>query len=388
MFPTLSSLVNYVFGTDFSWPIPTFGFFVALSFVLAYLTFRAEFVRKERIGAIKAFPERVKSGKVQLCLTTLGYAVSGFLLGFKGFALLLNPSGFLAKPFPWILSGKGHMPAGLILAMLFLLFVVWTNRQRKKGVDKENLLPLVRPVELMPTLVLWAAIAGFVGAKLFAVFENYQIYRSHSFWDMWQFSGLAFWGGLVFGAASYLVIGIRKGIDWRHLVDIGSLGMLVAYAVGRVGCHLSGDGDWGIVNTLQKPFAALPDWMWSFDFPHNVIHQGVYIPGCTGPYCYVLPQGVFPTSLYESTTILLIFAVLWMLRSRIKVPGVVFTIYLFVVGLERLLIEFIRVNYKYTVFGISLSEAQFISLALLVLAMGMSGYLIWRQTLCARQHAT
>src|SRR5690606_13982566 len=103
---------------------------------------------------------------------------------------------------------------------------------------------------------------------------------------------------------SYLYIGIRHGIPWKQLADIGSLGMLVAYGVGRLGCHLSGDGDWGIVNNRDKPFRWLPDWAWSFDFPHNVIHQGVPIPGCTGPYCYVLPEGVFPTSLYESTCIL------------------------------------------------------------------------------------
>src|SRR5690606_16012016 len=94
-----------------------------------------------------------------------------------------------------------------------------------------------------------------------------------------------------------------------------------------------------------------------------------------GAYCYVLPEGVFPTSLYESTVILSIFLVLWFVRGKIRIPGMLFTIYLFVVGTERLLIEFIRVNYKYHVGGILLSEAQLISIGLLLLAVFMVFYL-------------
>src|SRR5690606_18463640 len=117
---------------------------------------------------------------------------------------------------------------------------------------------------------------GFVGAKLLNLVEDYRLLQTHSIGDIWHVSGLTFWGGLLFGAASYLYIGMRKRISWRHLLDIGSLGMLVAYGVGRMGCHLSGDGDWGIVNRLEKPFQAWPDWAWSFHFPYNVIRQGVY----------------------------------------------------------------------------------------------------------------
>ncbi|GGH08947.1 prolipoprotein diacylglyceryl transferase [Sphingobacterium alkalisoli] len=374
MFPTLSHLVNYLFGTDFSWPIPTFGFFVGLSFVLSYLTFRSEFARKEQIGDIHAFPEPMKSRVNRTWLIILGYGITGFLLGFKGTALFVNATAFFNRPFSWIFSGEGHLSGGLILSSLCMVYIFLTYRRSERRIAQDEV-QMVRPRELMPTLVLWAAITGFIGAKLLNIFEDYGLYQSHSIWDMLRFSGLTFWGGLLFGAASYLYIGMRKGIHWRHLADIGSLGMLVAYGVGRMGCHLSGDGDWGIVNTVDKPFSWLPNWMWSFDFPHNVIHQGVYIPGCAETYCYVLPEGVFPTSLYESTAILLIFVILWMIRDKIKLPGLLFTIYLFVVGTERFLIEFIRVNYKFDVFGFPLSEAQLISLGILLLAVFMVVYL-------------
>ncbi|MBE8722755.1 prolipoprotein diacylglyceryl transferase [Sphingobacterium pedocola] len=374
MFPTLSHLVNYLLGTDFSWPIPTFGFFVGLSFVLSYLTFRAEFVRKERIGAITAFEERTPPVREIIWVILIGYGVTGFLIGYKGIAFFLDATAFWANPFRWIFSSDGHLLGGLILSSLFVAFILLTYKRSERKVAQDGI-RTVHPKELMPTLVLWAAVTGFIGAKLLNIFEDYRLYQSHSIWDMLRFSGLTFWGGLLFGATSYLYIGMRKGIDWRHLADIGSLGMLVAYGVGRIGCHLSGDGDWGIVNTVEKPFSWLPNWMWSFNFPHNVIHQGVYMPGCTDKYCYVLPEGVFPTSFYESTAILLAFAVLWIIKGRIKMPGVLFTIYLFVISIERFLIEFIRVNYKFDVFGFLLSEAQLVSLGILLLAVFMVVYL-------------
>ncbi len=94
--------------------------------------------------------------------------------------------------------------------------------------------------------------------------------------------------------------------------------MMLAYGIGRMGCQVSGDGDWGIVNTHPKPFAGLPDWAWSYTFPHNVIGEGITLPGCTGHYCTQLPEGVFPTSLYEIIAALLLFAFLWSIRKKIK----------------------------------------------------------------------
>lgn len=227
----------------------------------------------------------------------------------------------------------------------------------------------------MPKLIIWAAIWGFLGAKVFNFFEHFQIYNNYSVANFFKYSGLTFLGGLTFGALSYLIIGYRNGMKLNDLADIGSLGMLVAYGVGRIGCQLSGDGDWGLVNIMPKPITWLPDWMWSYKFPHNVINEGVYIDGCTGNYCSVLPFGVFPTSFYESVIILTCFLILWYFRKKIKLPALMFCFYLIVMGFERFFIELIRVNFKYEVFSFFLSEAQLVSIAFVLLSISILTYI-------------
>lgn len=168
------------------------------------------------------------------------------------------------------------------------------------------------------------------------------------------------------------------------MIDIGSPGMMLAYAVGRMGCHLSGDGDWGIENLTPKPqwLNWAPDWVWAFKYPHNVIHEGVPITGCVGKFCNELPIGVFPTPLYESVICLLLFALLWALRTRIQIPGLLFSIYLIVNGLERFTIELIRVNTKYHIFGLNPTQAELISFTFIL--SGIAG--VFYFTNRARKH--
>jgi len=361
MFPTFSSLVNHLFGTDFSWPIPTFGFFVTLAFVLSYLIFRSEFGRKERLGEMTSFRERLKWGTGAKFVLLAGYGLLGFLVGDKGVGALLDPERFSRDPLGFLFSGAGSPKAGWLLAVVFcsVAFAAYSKPLFSKNRTETR---WTRPRELLPLMLLCAGTTGFIGAKAFSVFEDGRLWQAHTVSEILHFGGLTFWGGLLFGGAGYFFIGMRRGLHWKHLADAGSLGMLAAYGIGRIGCHLSGDGDWGVVNRSEKPVGWLPDWTWSFRFPHNAIGLGEPIPGCEGRYCQVLPEGVFPTSFYESAVILSVFAILWMLRSRIKPPGRMFAIYLLAAGTERFLIEFIRVNYKFDLFGIPLSEAQVVGL--------------------------
>jgi prolipoprotein diacylglyceryltransferase len=92
----------------------------------------------------------------------------------------------------------------------------------------------------------------------------------------------------------------------------------------------------------------------------------MHISGCRGPYCYELVEGVYPTPLYEIIASLLLFAFLWSIRKRIKIPGVVAAIYLIVNGLERFLIEKIRVNSEYNIFGFTPTQAELISSAMII----------------------
>ena len=90
------------------------------------------------------------------------------------------------------------------------------------------------------------------------------------------FSGLTFYGGLICGGAAVLYIANKHGIKPLTMLDIGGPGMMLSYGIGRIGCQMSGDGDWGIDNLSPKPhwLSWAPDWMWAFKFPHNVNDVG------------------------------------------------------------------------------------------------------------------
>lgn len=359
MFPFLSDLIRYIFGVELRLPIPTFGFFVALAFVLAYLCFLHEFKRKEAVGIIAAIKLENESSQITLS-KYIEVAVLGFILGFKVLYAFMNANTFLNEPLGFVFSMQGNWLAGLFLALLF-----FGLSYKFRNLEKQELL---HPYQLMPKLVIWAAVWGFLGAKVFNFLENIPKYSNYNFEDFLKYSGLTFLGGLIFGAISYLYIGYKHKMRFIDLADIGSPGMLVAYGVGRIGCHLSGDGDWGIVNIFPKPFTALPDWMWSSRFPHNILNQGEFMDGCRGNHCFTLAQAVFPTSMYEAVIILSCFLVLWIKRRAIRRPGEMFAYYLLIMGTERFLIEFIKVNYRYDIMGLQLSEAQIVSVSFLVLS--------------------
>jgi prolipoprotein diacylglyceryltransferase len=93
-----------------------------------------------------------------------------------------------------------------------------------------------------------------------------------------------------------------------------------------------------------------------------------------------LPQAVFPTPLYESIMGFAIFGFLWSIRKRVLIPGMIFSIYLFLNGLERFLIEKIRVNSLYHVSGISFTQAELISSMLMII--GLVGMFISYKKAC------
>jgi hypothetical protein len=171
---------------------------------------------------------------------------------------------------------------------------------------------------------------------------------------------------------------------------------MIAYAIGRLGCHVSGDGDWGVFNSAYKVNAEnkiveaadwefhqtlmdnqeftsvlvreygnmdsiphitfkgpsfLPNWFWAYNYPHNVNEVGNKIKDCEGAYCYQLTPPVFPTPLYEILACTFLFGILWYFRKKIKAPGALFGLYLIFNGLERFMIEKIRVNTTYDIFG-------------------------------------
>jgi prolipoprotein diacylglyceryltransferase len=142
--------------------------------------------------------------------------------------------------------------------------------------------------------------------------------------------------------------------------------MLFAYAAGRIGCHMSGDGDWGIVNLHPKPFSWLPDWAWAYQYPHNVVNEGERIAGCFGNYCNQLPLPVYPTTFYEIIGTFVLFLIMWSFRKKVSQPGILTGVYLVFAGVERLLIEQIRVNNKYEFLPFKPTQAELISVFLII----------------------
>ncbi|HEY2721533.1 MAG TPA: prolipoprotein diacylglyceryl transferase family protein, partial [Chitinophagaceae bacterium] len=121
--------------------------------------------------------------------------------------------------------------------------------------------------------------------------------------------------------------------------------------------------------SFPKPsgLSFLPTWVFAYNYPHNVNDEGVRIANCTNDkYCNHLPVPVFPTAFYETVVCLLLFALLWALRKRLKIPGELFAVYLMLNGIERFCIEKIRVNNRMNLFGFHPTQAEVISSLLVI----------------------
>ncbi len=220
-------------------------------------------------------------------------------------------------------------------------------------------------------------------------------------------SGLTFYGGLIVATLALWYYARKIKLDFRFLCDAAAPALILAYGIGRLGCQVSGDGDWGIYNSAYmtdstghvvaavqpfdrtliqyqqhinrhfepgseiphksiRAFAGLPIWLFAYNYPKNVNNVGVELPHCEGDYCSVLPMPVYPTPLYEFAMGLIIFIFLWLIRKRFSTPLSMFSIYLIFNGIERFLIEQIRVNYKYDWGFIKPTQAEIIAVAIVL----------------------
>ncbi len=263
------------------------------------------------------------------------------------------------------------------------------------------------PEDRVVDIIFIAAIAGFVGAKLFNAFETWEDFVSNPLGNLLSPAGLTFYGGLICATLALYIYSKKKKFSFKHLCDAAAPALLIAYGVGRLGCQMAGDGDWGIFNSAYVteadgslvaaspkaydsiasknavyfqqsgfeqaqiphkyiPAGFLPRWMVAQNYKNNVNNDGIQILGDDGEYNRVLPVAVFPTPIYETIACTLLFGLLWLIRRRIDVPLRMFGIYLILNGLERFFVEQIRVNYKYDWGFIHPTQAEIIAVGLML----------------------
>lgn len=420
MYPNLYYAFKDLFGVEWTGLrfINSFGFFVALAFIAAAFTLTIELKRKEREGLLHAEDVKIVVGKPASASELLINFLLGFLLGFKILGLFLSDSTLKDDPQQFIFSSEGSWPAGIILGLVFA-GLKWREKYKQKLSKTEERTIRIWPHDRVGDLVIYAALFGFLGAKLFHNFENWDDFVRNPIEALLSFSGLTFYGGLILAALAIFWYARKHGIGLRHLCDAAAPGLILAYAVGRLGCQVSGDGDWGILNSAyvttadskveladsarvnavlqanstyytsqfgvtspgDAPHKAvkapswLPDWLVAYAYPHNVLGEGARIEGCAGNYCSQLPVPVFPTSFYETLAGTFLFLLLWSLRRRLTIPGTMFALYLIVNGIERFFIEKIRVNTKYNIFGWHPTQAEVISTLMVITGILLFIYL-------------
>lgn len=396
MYPNFYFLFKDLFGVEIDWLIyiNSFGFFVAVSFLAANYLMTRELRRKEQIGELSTTKVKVVRGRMPSLVDYITNGAIGFVIGWKLVYLAQNASSIResgGSPQDLIFTGEGSLLWGVIIG---LVMVGWRYLEARK-VKKEFPEPVeeevdFHPYQAMGAITIAAAVAGLLGAKIFDHMEHWEEFIENPLGAFLNpFSGLTFYGGLICGGAAVLIVARRYGIHWRKMLDVGAPAMMFAYASGRIGCHVSGDGDWGIVNTLDKPgwLRWLPDWMWSYDYPNNVAqicnpYQGAErkLHSCNWEESGRLIAGVFPTPLYEVIACLILFGVLWALRKKLQVPGMLFSVYLFLAGLERFWVEKIRVNAIYHIGSMEITQAEIISVVMMVTGVAAFLYLRIRKS--------
>jgi prolipoprotein diacylglyceryl transferase len=195
-----------------------------------------------------------------------------------------------------------------------------------------------------------AGLAGLIGARLYHVLESPAEFFANPWPQLFSRFGFAWFGGFLGGFVALVFLARRSKIPLLEFLDICSPAACVGYAIGRIGCLLSGDGDYG------KP-TSLP---WGMSFPNGVVPT---------------TDRVHPTPLYEFFIWLAIAAFLWYMGSKAlrgpKAKGEIFCNYLLLTGVARFVIEFLRINPR-SFFG--LSNAQAASLVSILLG----AVLLWR----------
>ncbi len=194
-----------------------------------------------------------------------------------------------------------------------------------------------KPGDWAYEMVFAALVGGVVGSRLDFIIENYDDVKDDLLGNIFSGSGLVWYGGLIGGAIGVVIWARYRGMLNISLLDLSAVPLALGYAIGRIGCQLSGDGDYG------QPW----DGPWAMAYPDGTVATDV---------------PVHPTPIYETLTMGLVAYALWRLRDRYR-PGILFALYLVFAGAERFLVEFIRRNDDVLA---GLTQAQVFSVAMML----------------------
>ncbi|MDQ1922376.1 prolipoprotein diacylglyceryl transferase [Massilia pseudoviolaceinigra] len=260
------------------------------------------------------------------------------------------------------------------LARLYAAGRIGPAHKRVKGDDGVVSEVAVPPQDIVNDLAFVVVLVGVVGARLFHILEHTDQFMADPWSMIFSRSGLSVFGGLILGTVAGVICIRRWQLPIRPLLDAVAPAMMLGYALGRVGCQISGDGDWGTAANMALKPDWLPTWFWAQTYDNNIFGEVLAAPG------------VYPTSVYETVMALACFALLWALRRHAFRSGWLFSVYLVLAGLERLLIEQIRVNPVLDFGGIQASQAEIVAVALAL--AGLAGLaMLSRRTDAAQSQA-
>jgi phosphatidylglycerol:prolipoprotein diacylglycerol transferase len=230
---------------------------------------------------------------------------------------------------------------GLCFALAFIAAGALVGRR---------LMELGKPVDWAYEIGFAALAGGIIGARLDFVLENYDDVKDDLLGNILSGSGLVWYGGAIGGAIGVFLWAWWRGYLTIALLDLAAPALALGYAIGRVGCQVSGDGDYG------QPW----DGPWAMAYPDGTVPTD---------------ETVHPTPVYETLAMGLVAIVLWRLRNRLT-GGLLFALYLLLAGTERFLVEFIRRNDDV---ALALTQAQLLSVGMIV-AGGLWFLLAFRRT--------
>ena len=240
---------------------------------------------------------------------------------------------------------------GLMMALGFITGSwILTKELKRRGYDPN----------MGSTITLLAVIFGLAGSKLLFLIEEWKYFVRDPVGEALSPAGLTWYGGFLLATGAIWVYSRKKKMPFLTICDAAAPALLIGYGIARIGCHLAGDGDYGIPTDLpwgaEYSKGTYPPSIAFRNFPDIVQKYGV-----DG----VVPDTirVHPTPIYEFILSIILFLILWSVRKKARPIGILFMLYLVLSGSMRLIIEFIRINPR---IFIGLTEAQLLSILLII----------------------